>query len=167
MWPSDYPSANSWQLFAQWHQDDCCGSPPVEFYVVGEQMRLRVGGETGQVLWTAPLARGNWHDFVFHVKWSTDPNSGFVELYYDGQLVLPKHLVAAQFAGALNYFKQGLYRDAAISPDAVIFHDGMTMATTLEDVMPPPQALLEFRLLMIHVRLIMPLSRERPGTSRH
>lgn len=137
MFPQGYPSANTWQVFAQWHQDGCCGSPPVEFYLVGEEMRMRVGGSSGKVLWHAPLKRGAWNDFVLHVKWSSNPKVGFVELYKDGTLVVPKTMVATQFGTDKNYLKLGLYRDASISPTASVYHDGFTMATSLADVMPP------------------------------
>jgi uncharacterized protein (TIGR03382 family) len=136
LFPNDYPSANSWQLFAQWHQDGCCGSPPLEFYLTGEEMRVRVGGSSGRILWHAPLQRGHWNDFVLHVKWSADPKQGFVELYKDGQLVIPKTMVATQFGSEKNYLKLGLYRDASISPTASVYHDGFTMGTSLQDVMP-------------------------------
>jgi uncharacterized protein (TIGR03382 family) len=140
LFPENFPSVHSWQLFAQWHQTGCCGSPPLEFYVVGEEMFLRAGGSEGRVVWSGPLVRGRWNDFVLHVKWSSDPNTGFVEMYKDGELVLPKTFAATQFGGERNYLKLGLYRDSSISQVGVVYHDGFTMGTTLADVMPPPPA---------------------------
>jgi uncharacterized protein (TIGR03382 family) len=137
LFPSSYPSSSKWQVFAQWHQDGCCGSPPLEFYVVGEEMRLRVGGSSGKVVWRAPLGRGSWHDFVVRVKWSSDPKVGFVELYKDGKLALPRTMAATQFGQEKNYLKLGLYRDASISQVGIVYHDGFTIGTKLEDVMPP------------------------------
>jgi uncharacterized protein (TIGR03382 family) len=136
LFPQGYPSSNTWQVFAQWHQNGCCGSPPMEFYVVGEQMHLRVGGSSGRILWHAPLVRGHWNDFVMHVKWSPNPKVGFVEMYKDGQLVVPKTMVATQFGSEKNYLKLGLYRDASISQTASVYHDGFAMGTSLADVMP-------------------------------
>jgi uncharacterized protein (TIGR03382 family) len=138
LFPEDYPSTNTWQLFAQWHQGGCCGSPPLEFYVVGEEMFMRVGGVNGQVLWQSPLVRGQWNDFVLHAKWSPDPRVGFVELYKNGELVVPKTMAATQFGGDRNYLKLGLYRNDTISQVGVVYHDGFAMGTSLEDVMPPP-----------------------------
>ncbi|WP_407736329.1 heparin lyase I family protein [Hyalangium sp.] len=143
MFPSDYPSANTWQLFAQWHQDGCCGSPPLEFYLQGEEMRMRVGGSSGRVLWHSPLQRAHWNDFVLHVKWSADSKAGFVELYKDGKLVVPKTMVATQFGSEKNYLKLGLYRDASISQTASVYHDGFVMGTSLADVMPSASAVAE------------------------
>lgn len=133
LWPDDYASAPGWQLFTQWHQMGDAGSPPVEFYVRGEEMVLRVSGTE---VWTRPLVRGAWHDFVFHVMWSSSEAKGFVELLFDGETVLAKRPVATLFPREQVYMKQGLYRKADIAPEQVLFHDGMTVATTLEDVMP-------------------------------
>ena len=140
LFPKDYPSSNTWQLFTQWHQDGCCGSPPLEFYVVGEEMFLRAGGSNGQIVWSGPLVRGRWNDFVLHVRWSPNPKEGFVELFKDGQLAAPKTYAATQFGGERNYLKLGLYRDSSISQVGVVYHDGFAMGTNLEDVMPPPPA---------------------------
>lgn len=132
----DYPSANTWQVFTQWHHTGLNGSPPVEFYVIGEQMRMRVGGSTAQDLWNAPLQRGVWNDFVLHIKWSSDPNVGFVEMYHNGQLVVPRTMRATMFRGDGIYLKQGLYRNANIGQPGVVFHDGFTVATDVADVLP-------------------------------
>ncbi|ABF88705.1 hypothetical protein MXAN_0944 [Myxococcus xanthus DK 1622] len=138
LFPTNYPLNDSWQVFAQWHQEGCCGSPPLEFYVRGEAMHMRVGGVKGKVLWTAPLKRGDWSDFVLQVKWSPNAKTGFVQLWHNNEVVVPKTYVATQFGKEMNYLKLGLYRDDTIRPEASVYHDGFTMASTLEEVMPPP-----------------------------
>jgi uncharacterized protein (TIGR03382 family) len=143
LFPANYPSAKKWQVFAQWHQDGCCGSPPLEFYVVGEEMRLRVGGSSGKVVWKAPLVRGRWHDFVMRVKWSSDPKVGFVEMYKDGKLTVPKTMAATAFGREKNYLKLGLYRDSSITPVGVVYHDAFTIGTKLSDVMPATATAVE------------------------
>jgi hypothetical protein len=135
MFDETFPSHPSWALFTQWHQSAlCCGSPPVAFYVKGENIYL---GIQDSPVWSAPLRRGVWHDFVFHVRWSDTPSVGFIELYYDGELVIPRRSAATNMPGQLNYLKQGLYRDEAIAPDGIVYHDAMIQATSLNDVMPP------------------------------
>ncbi|MGE6759465.1 heparin lyase I family protein [Corallococcus interemptor] len=131
----DFPSVNTWQLFTQWHHDGCCGSPPVEFYVYGEEMRLNIGGSPGTIVWRTPLVRNAWHDFIFHVKWSPNATVGFVELYYNGNLVLPKRYIATQFSGQLNYLKIGLYRNDTVAPVGVVYHDGWVMGRSKADVL--------------------------------
>ncbi|WP_426751208.1 heparin lyase I family protein [Myxococcus sp. Y35] len=137
MFDSSFPSAKTWQLFTQWHHEGNSGSPPVEFYVYGEEIRLNIGGNPGTIVWRTPLVRGRWLDFIFHVKWSPDSKVGFVELYLDGKLVLPKRYIATQYRGQLNYLKVGLYRNDTVSPVGIVYHDGWTMARKLEDVISP------------------------------
>jgi len=136
---ADYPSADTWQLFTQWHHDGLNGSPPLEFYVRGEKLYLRLEGRDDRIVWSAPLVRGQWLDFILHVKWSANPRIGFVELYYNGELVLPRQGSATLFKGMQNYLKQGLYRDESIGQVGVVYHDAMIQATALEDVLPPVQ----------------------------
>ncbi|HTO96061.1 MAG TPA: polysaccharide lyase, partial [Myxococcales bacterium] len=141
LFPSDFPApTGAWQVFTQWHHSGCCGSPPVELDVEGETIQLAHDGAT---VWSAPLVRGVWHDFVMHVLWSSS-GSGFVELYYDGTKVLDHTAMQTLHSGEYAYLKQGLYRDASISPVGVVYHDGMVMGTSLADVAPqlaaPPPA---------------------------
>ncbi|NMO17373.1 carbohydrate-binding protein [Pyxidicoccus fallax] len=143
MFPKNYPSSDTWQVVVQWHQEGCCGSPPLEFFVRGEQLNLRVGGADGDIVWQSPLNRGEWHDFVLQVKWSSNAKTGFVQLWHNGKLALPKTFGATQYGKEMNYLKLGLYRDDSIRPEAFVYHDGFTMADKLEDVMPPPPAPVE------------------------
>jgi uncharacterized protein (TIGR03382 family) len=140
LFPKNYPSADSWQVIIQWHQEGCCGSPPLEIFVKGEEMNLRVGGADGDVVWQGALNRGNWHDFILEVKWSANPKTGYVKLWHNGQNVLPKTHGATQYGRETNYLKLGLYRDDSIRPEASVYHDGFVMASKLEDVLPPPPA---------------------------
>lgn len=133
MFDESFPSAATWQVFTDWHHTGCCGSAPVEFYVLGEEIRLQAGGDT---VWSTGLVRGIWNDFVFHVRWSEDPGEGFIELYHNGQLVLPLLSIATQYPGMRNYLKQGLYRDSRISEDGIVYHDAMIQATEWWEVMP-------------------------------
>jgi hypothetical protein len=136
MFAADYPSVRTWQLFTQWHHDGSNGSPPVEFYVYGEEMRLKLNDATD--VWTAPLVRGVWHEFVFRVKWSPDPSVGFVELWHNRERALARRNIATMYPGMRNYLKLGLYRNSTITQQGVVYHDGFIQATRLEDVLPPP-----------------------------
>jgi uncharacterized protein (TIGR03382 family) len=136
LFPQSFPRSDKWALFTQWHQEGTSGSPPLEMYVAGDQMKLRVGGSAGKILWTKPLQREHWNDFVLHVKWSSDKKTGFIELYHDGQLAVPKTYMATQFSNQSNYLKLGLYRDASIAQEGVVYHDGFVQTTNREDVLP-------------------------------
>lgn len=134
--PTDYPTSSDWQVFTQWHQNGDTGSPPLEFDLVGGDAVLTTHGDTQ--LWRAPLARGVWHDFVFHVKFSASASIGFLELWLDGAKVLGPISMPTMYAGATEgmWLKQGLYRSRAIVPTGVVFHSGMVKGETLADVAP-------------------------------
>jgi hypothetical protein len=132
LFPADFPAPNTWQVFTQWHHSGCCGSPPLEFGLVGERIHISHNGS--EVLWSAPLVRGVWHDFVVHVYFSS--TSGFIEFWYDGQPALAKTAVQTLNPGEVDYLKQGLYRNANIADVAVVYHDGMTIGTSMADVAP-------------------------------
>lgn len=99
-----------------------------------------------KVHWTGPFAPGTWLDVVLHVKWSADPTVGFVELWVDGERVLPKTLVQTMYtAGGQtdpNFFHAGLlHRDFDTDPQAVFF-DRILEGTQLTDVLiakPSPE----------------------------
>ncbi|MFE8602465.1 heparin lyase I family protein [Archangium violaceum] len=135
LFPRDYPSAKTWQVFTQWHHNGCCGSPPVEFFVYGEELRLTLTNSVTP--WKTALVRGQWQDFIFHVKWSSDPSVGFIELWHNGQRVLSRYAYATMYPGDGIYLKLGLYRSDTVQPVGVVYHDGFTQGTRLEDVLPP------------------------------
>jgi hypothetical protein len=136
MWPADYVSPATWQLFTQWHQYQGGGSPPVEFYLNGENVNLTVLSRGDHPEWTVPLQRGVWHDFIIDVNWSEDPSVGYYRVWYDGQEVVAKTPAATLMAGGGGvYLKQGLYRNADITEAQRVYHTGMTIATTLADVL--------------------------------
>ena len=133
MFASDFPNASTWQVFTQWHHSGCCGSPPVEFFVYGQEIRLNVNGTT---VWKTPLVRAQWNDFTFHVKWSPTSTVGFIELWHNGKQVITKRYMTTMYSGQYNYLKMGLYRNSTISQVGVVYHDGFTMGRTLADVSP-------------------------------
>jgi MYXO-CTERM domain-containing protein len=138
MFAPDFPSVKTWQVFTQWHHNGCCGSPPVEFFVYGEELRLTLTDSATP--WKTKLERGVWQDFIFHVKWSSDPSVGFVELWHNGQRVLPRYMHATMYPGDGIYLKLGLYRSDTVQPVGVVYHDGFVQATRLDDVLPPAPA---------------------------
>ncbi|WP_369945795.1 heparin lyase I family protein [Vitiosangium sp. GDMCC 1.1324] len=146
LWPSDYPMTPNWQVFMQWHHPGSSGAPPVRFVLgcsaadcgqpLPDTLFFIVDNKTQWMM--APVTRGVWHDFVLHIKWSANSSVGFVELWYDGKLVVPKRNVRTLFNSSdTNYLKMGLYRDEAVRPTAVLFHDGLVQAKTLEGAMQP------------------------------
>ena len=131
MFPAEFQPSPKWILFTQWH-DSGFGSP-LGFNLHGETLSFRVMGHeydrAGQweagTLWKARLQPGKWNEYLLHVKFSDNPNIGFVELWVDGQPVVPKTMHATLDPGDYVYLKQGLYRDKSINWDQSVYHDGM------------------------------------------
>jgi len=82
------------------------------------------------------LTPGKWHDFALHVLWSRDPAKGFVEVWFDGEQVVPKTMTATLLDENPAFFQIGLFRETSDTPESILI-DHVIEATTLEEVMPP------------------------------
>ena len=78
---------------------------------------------------------GQWHDFAVHVLWSRDPAKGFVEVWFDGEQVVPRAMTATLLDENAAFFQIGLMRDTTEVPETIII-DHVIEATTLEEVSP-------------------------------
>lgn len=79
---------------------------------------------------------GRWHDFIAHVLWSRDPAKGFVEVWYDGEQVVPRTKTATLLDENPAFFQIGLMRETSEVPET-IFLDHVIEATTRHEVTPP------------------------------
>jgi len=70
--------------------------------------RPTVSGRDYSTLVKKGELRGKWHTFVLHIKWSSDPNIGFFEIWVDGELKYQK--TERTYIGGTPYFKYGIYR---------------------------------------------------------
>jgi hypothetical protein len=91
--------------------------------------------------WSGPgkLTPGRWHDFAVHVLWSRDPAKGFVEVWFDGEQVVPRAMTATLLDENVAFFQLGLMR-ATIDVPETIYIDHAIEATTLAEVTPPQAA---------------------------
>lgn len=130
----DFPTGydEDFVTFTQWRALDE-SEAFTSFMVWGDEIELRRDGTR----WSTPLVKGVWHEFVYHVKWSPDPDEGYIELWYDGDHVLsPLHVrtMAGSPGSAVgNYVKQGLYKEEGM-PTGVLYHDGFAAGTSLSAV---------------------------------
>ena len=88
--------------------------------------------------WTGKgkLTPGRWHDFAVHVLWSRDPEKGFVEVWFDGEKVVPQTKTATLRDENVAFFQIGFFRDTSDVPETIVI-DHVVEATTLEEVTPP------------------------------
>ena len=137
--PSDFDAPmGQWNVFTQFHHSGSTGQSNIHFDVRDlSTIGLRVMGgnansPTRRDFTLASLTRGKWYDFVFHVRWASD-NTGFVEVWVDGNKVVDKTNTPTLYSGMFAYLKQGYYRSAH-SGTTVIYHDGTRRGTSYEDV---------------------------------
>ena len=85
------------------------------------------------VHWTADFAVGRWHQLGMHVRWSEDPTKGNIRLWWDGELVLDKH-VQTKGPQAVYFSQPGIHRSPHAKSVDTIYFDDILCATTLEEI---------------------------------
>lgn len=132
-----HPNAGSWNIFTQWASGMYGCTPSVSFavnkYVSPPRLKLQVWGgrmsgscqPSSKRTWNfGVLRRNRWLKFRFHVKWSSSSSTGFVQVWLNGRLRIPKTHVATLYRGDRVYVKQGFYRgDSRLT--TTIYHDGL------------------------------------------
>lgn len=134
---ANFPTYRSWSLIAQWKEADG-GSPPSQISVENEQFAI-IGADSLDPRPRFPfgtLERDRWIDFLVHHKWHTDASIGFVEVFMDGKLVLPKTLTPTMDNPTPLFLNVGQYRDVANRGTAVLYIDEVRVGPTRGSVSP-------------------------------
>ena len=157
MFGDGFPAGQGWAVVSQWHAK-IDGVPPLVINAgpvdVGTDRwgifvtTYNSPSDRGPAFtpWSAPVVRGVWNDIKLHVKWSAFDDVGFFEFWLNG---VPQTFAAAPCQGQTRcrvrtlmprgggvYFKQGYYRDAAITATGVVYHDGFSEADTEAGLVP-------------------------------
>ncbi len=119
-------------VFLQWKQSGT-GEPPLRMSAEGNRISLR---RPGGDLWSTPLRRGVWNDFVAHIRFSSNSDVGRVELWHNGNKVLAGRNVRTLADGQSSYVKLGYYRHKDITTTAAIYQDAFKVGTSYADVNP-------------------------------
>ncbi|MHC9294316.1 polysaccharide lyase [Mycobacterium sp. LTG2003] len=117
---------HDWFVIMQWLPDD--DSIPALTLQVSLDGRLELGGDARSVQFRRPIGdidRGSWVDYVLHVRFSADPDAGFVEVWRNGQLSVPLHHRPTLGMAESSYLKQGVYRSPDSIGTQVLWHDGL------------------------------------------
>jgi hypothetical protein len=111
-------------LVMQWHGSDEL-PPPMALEVQGEgQLVLTSYAPEGPPMVVGDIARGEWVDYVVHAKFSSAAEAGWVEVYRNGVLTVPRH-ARANMNSRFNFLKMGLYRSRDATTTAVMWADGL------------------------------------------
>lgn len=145
LWPKDWvgsypkwdelsnPAARSWAgSLVEWHHDANGGveNGSAPLYIGADDQNIwlclvdQATSACKERMNIAPLERAHWHDFILHAKWSSDASVGFIEIWIDGKLVLPKHFAANKYPGMRNYLIVGLYRNGHIGDPNLLYPNG-------------------------------------------
>jgi hypothetical protein len=135
-----FPTDAYWQVITQFKQN-FDGSPPLELNVEQGQYKLEggqghPGGSKEFSKDLAPAATGRWVDWVLHVRFSADPDEGYVEVWKDGQQVLDRFspeggtLYPGPDGNDASYVKTGYYRDPEIDRPGTVYFDNWRIGTS-------------------------------------
>lgn len=136
----------TWNTITQWHHTgSSCGVPltfkadtrpdpdNIRLVVRGGDLDSDCQSQHYQLFVLYDIEKNRWYDHVLHVKWSSDPSVGFVEVWVNGVKVVPKTHAATLYTGQDVYVKQGFYRgDSSLTSEIV--HDGLIRGESLADV---------------------------------
>jgi hypothetical protein len=105
-----YAPDSSNELISQWHQE---GSPPISLRTVNNIFYLRVlhnlRDDKWKVMELAPLTKGVWHEFVFHIIHSAGEDA-LIEVWHNDQKLL-KYKGRNHFSDKkMPYWKIGVYK---------------------------------------------------------
>ena len=77
------------------------------------------------VLWSAPdLATPNvWHQIAICARWSTDPGTGSVDVWFDRQSVVAHGTARTLWNGDPNQIQIGILRDVPAAPEIMFLDD--------------------------------------------
>lgn len=148
-----------WQCIGQWHDqpDKTKGetwatfpgrSPSIAVYYTSKggvpAIEVWYGtygkGENQKIVATAPIRKGEWHDLMFHIRWSQQ-NDGFLAPFLDGKPLIAGEKERASgpnmWNGASHYLKIGLYRSDRITPTNSVYFDEVCIGPSRESVVVP------------------------------
>jgi polysaccharide lyase-like protein len=139
-------TAPGWRLIAQLHQAGNLGTPALSLNVEAGQFVLyrsdaNVESYDTVSLWEAPASKGRWVRFTLHVRFSSDPAEGYVELWGNpagGDVVpllgpVPMATMKRDASGETvpDHARIGLFRDEnGLFGTETVYYDGFTVATT-------------------------------------
>lgn len=149
---SGFPTSDdsgTWNVFTQWHHTGSSCSVPLDFAVRDDgpdsRRSLVLTSRTGTISATSCRLTGRefdlgllrtdeWIRFEAQVGFSADPTIGFVKVYVNDQLVLPRTSMNTLYPCCRNYMKQGYYRRANAENTATLYIDGTSVGTKRTDV---------------------------------
>ncbi|AGP34737.1 polysaccharide lyase [Sorangium cellulosum] len=111
----------------------------MSFEVVGQNISFATRKPANKVHWQAngAVTPGVWHRIALHVKWSTNPSQGSVDVWFDGEQVVTAGQAQTLADGNPHFTQLGLLRNPSEFTDSpILILDDAVEGDTLEDVRP-------------------------------
>ncbi|MGE3285922.1 MAG: polysaccharide lyase [Pseudonocardia sp.] len=106
--PEDFRTpSGGWFIVMQWHAGS--GSPPLAIDLSRGSVDIGGDGTDAPRRTIGPLRRGEWVNYVLHVRFSRS-DDGFVEAWENGRKTVQR-FHRPTMSSSENYLKQGIYRD--------------------------------------------------------
>jgi hypothetical protein len=151
LFPPGFPSISNWFMFFELYGPPYNGTPSMAMFVSKEN-RLTFGRDAAynrDTIWTgAPIVPGEWRDIALRVKFSTDPEVGFVQIWDNGEqqelvggngttVVYRTLNPEVNWNGEPNTVVLNQYRSKDTKYGAVtLYHDAVKVGTSLAEVAP-------------------------------
>lgn len=92
-------------------------------------------------LWTTDFTKGVWHQIAIHVLWSTNAQTGSVDVWFDGQQVVTAAKAKTKADANTLFFQTGLHRkDPANFDDTIYFDDFIEADNQIDAKIAAPSA---------------------------
>jgi hypothetical protein len=132
-WNPKMDDEDDWLIFFQWHQPIDEGSPALALSVHHDGIAYferEANDEIQPFIPVFPVRAGKWERVVIHVKWSPDPQIGFVHAYVNGDETVPVTYCQTQYTSDFNdyYVKMGQYRRKSVGRGTVVMHDNLRIS---------------------------------------
>ncbi|WP_437929498.1 polysaccharide lyase [Sorangium sp. So ce291] len=122
-------------------ESDATYNQMMSFEVVGQRISFATRKPDNKVHWEADgaVTPGVWHRIALHVRWSTNPSQGSVDVWFDGEQVVTAGQAQTLADNNAHFTQLGLLRNPAEFTDSpIIVLDDAVEGDTLEDVRPEP-----------------------------
>ncbi len=145
--PSDFPLITNWMVIFGIHGEPYNG--PSTFNLGVTRDRIYLNSRESEPVWTSPLIQKGvkWEDLVLHIRFSPDPNVGFVEVWHDGVKQVLKNgdtrYYYATLRKGINWTGPGGHLEAGLTQyrsaserfgTVVLYHDNFRIGRTYESV---------------------------------
>lgn len=127
-----FPDTQKWATLLQFHPPDGGQWGFAGVSINGDKLIIRKPG-TEDLLWSAPVQKGQWYDFDFDIDWSSG-SDGRIRAWLNGQPIVNYTGWNIAPGQDYSYIKQGYYRSGTVAQPGTVYQ---TPVRLYEGGLPP------------------------------